>query len=155
VGRLHPRPLLCERTRAWASLALDGELSELERALMQAHLERCPACDAWVGEVGAATLTVRSTPLAPLPHPVTLPARGRRLRAGALRLGAVAGVVVGALGLAGTLTVDPGGPQPSRLPVRAAPTDQQTDRLLRVPQRIALTPAPLPDRGRKVLTLPL
>ena len=155
MGTLHPRPLLCERTRGWASLALDGELSELERALMQAHVERCPGCARFVADVGAVTEALRSAAPEPLPHPVSLPARAGRVRAGMLRLGAVAGVVVGALGLAGTLTVDTGPPARADVEVRTAPSDQQTDRLLRVPQRMALTPSPLPDRGRKVLSLPL
>jgi anti-sigma factor RsiW len=152
---LHPRPLLCERTRGWASLDLDGELSDFERALMRSHVERCPACSLFEQEIGSATLALREAPPERIPHPVVLPARPRRVRAGALRLGAVAGVVVGALGLAGTLAVDPGAPPRAEVSVRAAPSDQQNDRLLKVTQRIALTPAPLPDRGRKVLTLPL
>lgn len=155
MGTLHPRPLLCERTRGWASLALDGELSEFERALMQAHVDRCPDCARFVSDVGAVTQALRSTPPERLSHPVSLPARAGRVRAGVLRLGAVAGVVVGALGLAGTLTIDPGPPARADVEVRAAPSDQQSERLLRVPQRMALTPAPLPDRGQKVLSLPL
>jgi anti-sigma factor RsiW len=155
MGTLHPRPLLCERARAWGSLALDGELSDFEHALMRSHLDRCAECAAFVADIGATTMAVRQAALEPLPHQVTLPARARRLRGGALRLGAVAGVVVGALGLAGSLTIDPGGPAPAQIEVRGAPTDQQNDRLLRVAQRMALTAPPLPDRGRKVLTLPL
>ena len=34
---------LCERARFWASLRLDGELSELEGALLDAHLRAAPA----------------------------------------------------------------------------------------------------------------
>jgi anti-sigma factor RsiW len=156
MGTLHPRPLLCERTRAWGSLDLDGELSDFERVLMQSHLDRCAACAAFVSDIGTTTLTVRGAVLEPLPHLVALPTRSRRFRAaGVMRLGAVAGVVVGALGLAGSLTIDPSGPEPAQIEVRGAATDQQNDRLLRVAQRTALIPPPLPDRGRKVLTLPL
>ena len=32
------RPHMCERAREWGSLRLDGELSELERVLLDAHL---------------------------------------------------------------------------------------------------------------------
>jgi hypothetical protein len=155
MGTLHPRPLLCERTRAWGSLALDGELSDFERVLMQSHLDRCAECAAFVADIGTTTLTIRRAALEPLPHLVSLPARSRRFRTGALRLGAVAGVVVGALGLAGSLTIDPAGPEPAQAEVRGAATDQQNDRLLRVAQRMALISPPLPDRGRKVLSLPL
>lgn len=155
MGVLHPRPLLCERTRGWASLGLDGELSDFEGALMRAHLERCGACAEFVLDVRAATDALRTTELRPVPHPVSLPARPRRVGGGALRLGAVAAVFVGALGLAGSLTIDPGqplGPSPARA---TGPTDQVNDLLIRGPQRLALTPPPLPDRGRKVLSLPL
>ena len=41
---------LCERARQWASLRLDGELSELENALLDAHLGRCQACSGFVRE---------------------------------------------------------------------------------------------------------
>ena len=34
---------MCERAREWASLGLDGELSELERVLLDAHTRRCAA----------------------------------------------------------------------------------------------------------------
>ena len=155
MGTLHPRLLLCERTRAWGSLGLDGELSDFERVLMQAHLDRCAECAAFVADIVATTVTIRSAALEPLSHPVSLPARSRRVRASALRLGAVAGVVFGALGLAGSLTIDPGAPEPAQAEVLGAATDQQNDRLLRVAQRTALIPPPLPDRGRKVLSLPL
>ena len=35
---------LCARTRFWVSLRIDGELSQLECALLDAHLSRCPEC---------------------------------------------------------------------------------------------------------------
>jgi hypothetical protein len=38
------RPHLCERARGWASLRADGELSELESALLDGHLDRCASC---------------------------------------------------------------------------------------------------------------
>jgi predicted anti-sigma-YlaC factor YlaD len=34
----------CARTRYRVSLRIDGELSQLEAALVDAHLKRCPAC---------------------------------------------------------------------------------------------------------------
>ena len=42
----HPTGVLCDRARAWAALAPDGELSELERKLLGSHLDRCGACAA-------------------------------------------------------------------------------------------------------------
>src|SRR3954454_17246769 len=50
---MHVRSHLCERARLWASLRADGELSELEGALLDAHLARCAECRSVAGGVGA------------------------------------------------------------------------------------------------------
>ncbi len=70
--------LLCERTRGWLSLALDRELSDFERALMDAHLRCCAGCREFEREVGAVTAAVRTAPLVPLETPVSLPPQRRR-----------------------------------------------------------------------------
>ncbi|MDQ4018324.1 MAG: zf-HC2 domain-containing protein, partial [Actinomycetota bacterium] len=49
----------CERAQAWASLDVDGELSQLERGLLAAHLRRCAACAVATTELRAATELVR------------------------------------------------------------------------------------------------
>jgi hypothetical protein len=72
-----PRPLLCDRSREWVALRLDAELSDFEKALMTAHLERCPACRAFGEEVGAITAVLRTAPLEVLEEPVRLPPPGR------------------------------------------------------------------------------
>ena len=66
---------MCERAREWASLRLDGELSELERALLDAHTRNCAACAEYVDEIGAFTMAIRSAELEQLPRPVALPLR--------------------------------------------------------------------------------
>src|SRR3954454_20206074 len=72
----------CDRARQWASLGLDGELSELERSLLAAHLERCPDCARVVGDVRAMTMRLRAEPLAQPAAPVVLPRHpARRARA--------------------------------------------------------------------------
>lgn len=53
----------CERARRWAALAPDGELSEIERRLLDAHLGRCPACATFARTVGVATAELRTAPL--------------------------------------------------------------------------------------------
>ena len=62
-------------------------------------------------------------------------------------------MVVGALGLAGSMTIS-SGPRASAGPVLGA-SDQASDRLIGIAKRQSLTPAPLIDRGRPALTLPL
>jgi predicted anti-sigma-YlaC factor YlaD len=57
------RPHACERARAWASARLDGELSELEGALLDAHLGRCPACSGAVSAIDALARSIREAPL--------------------------------------------------------------------------------------------
>ena len=68
---------MCERAREWASLRLDSELSELERALLDAHTRRCAACAHYVDEIDAITGSIRSAELERLPRPVVLPLRRR------------------------------------------------------------------------------
>jgi hypothetical protein len=88
---------LCERARAWASLRADGELSELESALLDGHLGRCADCRSFAdGAVGLAA-ALRG---AGLVRPAPLALRGpHRSRAAAvvrtLQVAAAAAVVVG------------------------------------------------------------
>lgn len=94
----------CERARAWASLRADGELSELEQALLEAHLERCADCRAFESSLGAIEALLRTEPLEPLPRPISV----RRLRSSrSLRLlqAAAAVAVVATAGL-GALVAD-------------------------------------------------
>ena len=74
---------LCARARFWASLRVDGELSELEGALLDAHLGRCADCQAYEAGVAGTTEALRSTPLvAVAPMVVAAPARPGRIIAG-------------------------------------------------------------------------
>jgi predicted anti-sigma-YlaC factor YlaD len=91
-------PEQCERARGWASLRVDGELSELQSALLDTHLGRCRACRAFARgtEDLAAALAARLERPAQLA--LVLPPRGR-LRAvvrTALAAGAVAAASVAA-----------------------------------------------------------
>jgi predicted anti-sigma-YlaC factor YlaD len=103
----------CERARAWASLRLDGELSELEQALLTAHVSRCEACREYEERVSAAVLVLRSQPLEPVEHPVAVSAR-RRARVRPLGLARVAAVAAAVFGVTTVLgTESPKGPSSS------------------------------------------
>ena len=65
----HPTGVLCDRARAWAALAPDGELSELERKLLGSHLDRCDACADFAVRVAAVAAELRAASLQPLPRP--------------------------------------------------------------------------------------
>jgi predicted anti-sigma-YlaC factor YlaD len=97
----------CDRARDWASLELDGELSELERALLGAHLRRCEECAGFVARLDALTTVLRAHPLEVLERPLlTLGrpvARGRRVAIQVALAAALAGVAVGLGVLAGPL----------------------------------------------------
>jgi anti-sigma factor RsiW len=89
----------CSRAREWISLALDGELSELEDALLQRHLAGCAACAGYFATVRAATGELRAAPPVPAHVEVPLP----RSSLGSMRralapIAAVLAVVAGTLG---------------------------------------------------------
>jgi anti-sigma factor RsiW len=72
-----PRPVVCDRVRSQISLRVDGELSQLESRMVDAHLLRCPECSAFEAGVVAVTEHLRTAPLEPLAQPVVVrrPAR--------------------------------------------------------------------------------
>jgi len=154
---LRDRTLLCERARGWASLALDAELSEFERALMATHLERCADCAQFAVELQGFTAELRAAEYASLPHPVELPARRRSL-ARMAQVGAAAAVLAVAVGLGGLLASAPA-PTPKNTPVRSSQLialSTDPDELLRVSQRqTLLPPPPRPDRGARFLNVPV
>jgi predicted anti-sigma-YlaC factor YlaD len=96
---MHESGHLCERARFWASLRLDGELSELEGALLDAHLMRCESCRAVAEGFGASTAALRSASLErPAPVAVDVPRAPRRLLASiAVAAMLIIGVIAGGL----------------------------------------------------------
>jgi predicted anti-sigma-YlaC factor YlaD len=78
MGRWRRTPA-CERVAQWISLRLDDELSELETAALDRHLEHCARCDALATELASFTLLLREAPLVePERRPVPVPARARK-----------------------------------------------------------------------------
>jgi predicted anti-sigma-YlaC factor YlaD len=87
---------LCERARSWASLRADGELSELESALLAAHLARCASCSTFARATEEIAGTLRSVPFErPLPVALTL-RRSRHTGLRAFQIAAAVAVVVSA-----------------------------------------------------------
>lgn len=110
---------LCERTRAWASLELDGELSELEGVLFYEHVRSCEECAAAVEDLRQIAAIVRTTPLAePSRRGFEFPARAVRpaVRPLAVRVLAAAAVIALAAGLGllgNSLGGSPRAPEPA------------------------------------------
>ena len=104
---LRTRAQRCDRAREWISLQIDGELSELERIVLEAHVARCSECRVFRIDVRGISRELRQAPLERLPRPIVLPRRtrfaGRTLQFAAA---AVAAVAVGAGGTVGVLTAD-------------------------------------------------
>lgn len=148
---------MCERARGWSSRALDGELSDFERALLTAHVERCAECARFASELRGFTEELRAAEPVPLLHPLELPVR-RRSFARTIQIGAAAAVLAVAVGLGGQLASSPA-PTARNAPERFAQLSAlrtDPDELLRVGQRQALLPlAPRPDRGARFLDVPV
>jgi hypothetical protein len=104
------QPSSCARTREWISFALDGELSDFERFLMEHHVERCADCSVFARDTRLITEGLRSTSLESPSAPVTVGLQ-HRVRFGRLRLANVLPVAVAAASmfLATTFTPDMAG----------------------------------------------
>ena len=141
---LSPRNSRCERARQWASLRIDGELSELEDALLEKHLEGCASCSAFAVRLGATTEAVRTAPQErpQISYPrferptIRLPV-GRRVAIVAIAAAAALGAFVGSSLQSPAPARGPAGPQ---LSFR---TDQS---LLRQLPHQTKKPAPQPGR---------
>lgn len=72
-------PTDCMRAREDASALLDGELSELEAAHLDAHLRDCGECAAYARELGALTVRLRVEPPAQPALPIFVARRRRPL----------------------------------------------------------------------------
>jgi predicted anti-sigma-YlaC factor YlaD len=111
----------CERARTWASLALDGELSQVESARLSAHVGRCARCAEFARDVDAVTQELRAMPSV-RPRAQCTPVRRRNSGARVLQLSAAVVVVASAAALgsmAGSLT--------SRPAARAAATSHSAE----------------------------
>lgn len=97
MSRVDPS-IICERMRGQVSLELDGQLSQLERAMLAGHVDRCAACRSYQAEVSAFTEELRNARLAPLQHPIAV-RRPRRQVLARLQVGAAALLMLAAVGV--------------------------------------------------------
>ena len=74
------RSWACDRARQAVSLRLDGELSQIERALLDRHIERCPDCAVFAADASSFTQALRVSDPVELDMPIPLPLRRRRVR---------------------------------------------------------------------------
>jgi predicted anti-sigma-YlaC factor YlaD len=88
----------CENARELVSLQLDDELAELDRARLDGHLDRCPACRAFAADLGATASTLRGAPLEPVRFRVSVPRR-RLVSIRAMQAAAAAAAVALVAGL--------------------------------------------------------
>jgi hypothetical protein len=91
-------PVICDRVRAQVSLDLDGELSQLERRMLDAHLLHCPACQAYAVDVARFTTKLRAAPLEQMKRPVVLRPPRRRAILPRVNVGLAAAVAIAVFG---------------------------------------------------------
>src|SRR5262245_27598726 len=102
-------PEACNRTRQHVSLRLDKQLSELEVAVMEHHLARCPACRSFADELEGVTEALRDAELVEPPIHFEVPHRPGRV--GVTRAGAAsAAAVLVAVALGAVAGLGPGAP---------------------------------------------
>jgi hypothetical protein len=118
---------LCERARRWASLRADDELSELESALLDAHLGHCLPCSSFARDAENIADALRGARLErPAPLAFVLP-RGRPALQ-ALQVTVAAALVVAAGAAAALVGVDRHGSAPETArPVVIVASDPSPD----------------------------
>ena len=94
---------LCSRARFWVSLRLDDQLSELESALLDAHLAGCIPCRSFAADADVTTAGLRAAPLER--HASVAVSVPRRRRARPLMVALTAALLAGAA-VAGGLVRD-------------------------------------------------
>jgi anti-sigma factor RsiW len=150
MRRIPAQSWACERARRAVSLRLDGELSELEEAVLDSHLASCAHCTMFAADVTGAAATLRAAPLEALGRRVELPLR-RRTGLGAGKVTAwVAGAAAAAAALL-AITVLPTNRVQGPPSIRPVPSTNQDLRDLRVLRNAQMKPAALilsrPARG--------
>jgi hypothetical protein len=131
----------CERAREWSSLRLDGELSELEEARLEKHLESCAVCAAFDAGLRTSTGLLRTAPWARpsagFEVPVVQPSRVR-----VSRVLAVAGVLgAAALGSLVGSTLDRSAPRSEQPVAQVSFLTRDMNELRQIPRGKRVTHA--------------
>jgi anti-sigma factor RsiW len=125
-------------------MRLDGELSELEGALLERHLESCPACLAFDSRLRSAARTLRVTPVESPAHPIAIPSQPRRRLPvpSGRRVAVVAIAAALALGsLVGSQLHRPASSQKTQVPQVAQLTRSDMNQLRQLPRGKHIAPA--------------
>jgi anti-sigma factor RsiW len=149
AGDMPSRPVLggarCDRVRQWTSLRVDGELSELEGAVLERHLEGCAECRSFELGLRSAVDLLRTAPAEPSSVRFDVPAPasarfpvGRRLAVAAVALAAAVGSLVGS-------TIDRPAPRPQEPPQVSLLITKDVQQLRQIPRGKHIVP-PAPAR---------
>ncbi|HEV3407241.1 MAG TPA: zf-HC2 domain-containing protein [Gaiellaceae bacterium] len=138
--------VVCDRAREASSLRIDGELSEVETAMLERHLGICGACADFDAGVRTTTATIRSAAVERPSRTFTVPRRERARLSAGRRLALVAAAVVAAT-IAGTLVEEPRPPAPPA-PPDIALTPYRSDEGQRQDRRGDLEESPVAPRPR-------
>jgi hypothetical protein len=148
AGDLYLQPVgpgPCGRAREWSSLRLDGELSELEGALLDKHLESCAVCAAFDAGLRTTTEVVRTAPAARPSAPFEIPAPSRE-GVPLVRMLAIAGVLAAAaLGSIVGSTLDRPAPSSPKPTAQVSFLTRDVSQLRQIPRGTRLAP-PAPAR---------
>lgn len=142
MGRFPANEANCGRARSWVSHEIDGELSQVERVLLAAHLRRCSECARFAEDVRSFTHLVRAAPLErperTFEIPVRRPARLRVMGRIAIATALVA--LAGGLGvLAGSNEGEPSSQTPTEVgDVALLAVPKSPDRELRDLRRVKI-----------------
>ena len=105
----------CEQAGQWISLRLDGELSELEQAGLDRHLDHCAGCSARAAEWAGIAQLLRSAPLVEFERELARAgSRGRRVLVPARSAAFAAVLSAAAAAVAFVLLGTSGAAQPGR-----------------------------------------
>ena len=143
---LSPRSGRCDCARQWASLRVDGDLSELEDALLEKHLDGCATCRSSAARLVATTDLVRAAPKE-RPENVYAPPERRVIRLPIGRRAAIAAVAAAAaLGslVGSSLQRSAPAPAPARVPQVSLLT-RDLNELRQLPHQTK-RPEPAPNR---------